>query len=203
MTIQHKNISEADLHEPKGVSLATANKVYVSDGEGSGSWQTLPAKLYAEIYIDQGTTTQTLAASSAYSKLNPTTSTVIDDETIITSEWTDNLKSGLTTSPVDGEITLTTAGIYLIEFWIVFDTAAISSGAIYNFKFAINGTPTPRIVGTKKTTNGADRIHLSAQGLANVSANDVLSVYVAGDGTSSSTAITVKEAGLIAVKLAG
>lgn len=38
MTIQHKNITEADLHEPKGVSLATADTVYVADGAGSGDW---------------------------------------------------------------------------------------------------------------------------------------------------------------------
>ena len=190
MTIQHKNIAEADLHEPKGVSTAPANKVYVSNGSGSGSWQALPAKLYAEIYIDGGSTTQTLSAASAYAQLNPT------------GEWTENLKNGLTTTPANGEITLTSGGAYLIEFWIVFDTAAISSGSLYNFKFAINGTPAPRILNTKKTTNNVDRLHLSAQGLASVSAGDILSMYVGGDGTSSSTNITVLEAGLIAIKLA-
>jgi len=39
MTIQHKNITEADLHEPKGVSLATADTLYVADGAGSGTWE--------------------------------------------------------------------------------------------------------------------------------------------------------------------
>jgi hypothetical protein len=190
MTIQHKNIADADLHEPKGVASATANKVYVSNGTGSGTWQALPAKLYAEIYIDGGTTTKTLSAASAYSILNPT------------AEWTDNLKSGLTTTPANGTITLTSAGTYLVEFWIVFDTASIAGGSAYNFKFAINGTPANRIVGTKKTTNGVDRLHLSAQGLVAVNANDILSIYVAGDVTSSSTNITVIEAGLIAIKMA-
>lgn len=190
MTIQHKNIADADLHEPKGVASATANKVYVSNGTGSGTWQALPAKLYAEIYINNGVTSQTLSAASAYAILNPT------------AEWTDNLKSGLTTTPANGTITLTSAGTYLVEFWVVFDTAAIAAGSSYNFKFAINGTPGNRIVGTKKTTNGVDRLHLSAQGLVAVNANDILSIHVAGDGTSSSTAMTVFEAGLIAIKMA-
>ena len=39
MTINHVDISDPNVHEPKGVSTATANKVYVSDGAGSGSWQ--------------------------------------------------------------------------------------------------------------------------------------------------------------------
>lgn len=39
MTIEHANITDPEIHEPKGVSSAQADKVYVSDGLGSGSWQ--------------------------------------------------------------------------------------------------------------------------------------------------------------------
>lgn len=39
MTIEHKDITDAYLHEPKGVAAAVVNKVYVSDGAGSGTWQ--------------------------------------------------------------------------------------------------------------------------------------------------------------------
>lgn len=38
MAIQHKNITDPDVHEPKGTSTALANQVYVADGAGSGSW---------------------------------------------------------------------------------------------------------------------------------------------------------------------
>ena len=38
MSIQHKNISEADLHESKGVSTALVDTVYIADGAGSGAW---------------------------------------------------------------------------------------------------------------------------------------------------------------------
>lgn len=41
--IAHKNITGADLHEPKGVAAASANRVYVSDGNGSGAWSQVPA----------------------------------------------------------------------------------------------------------------------------------------------------------------
>ena|SRR3990167_2273787 len=43
MSIEHKDITEANLHEPKGVSSAAINKVYVSDGAGSGTWQKVAA----------------------------------------------------------------------------------------------------------------------------------------------------------------
>lgn len=37
--IQHRDIPEAQLHEPKGASTASSGSVYVSDGAGSGTWQ--------------------------------------------------------------------------------------------------------------------------------------------------------------------
>lgn len=39
MSIAHKDIPEAYLHEPKGISTASANKLYVADGVGGGTWK--------------------------------------------------------------------------------------------------------------------------------------------------------------------
>lgn len=36
----HKNLTGADLHEPKGADTALSGQVYVSDGAGSGVWTT-------------------------------------------------------------------------------------------------------------------------------------------------------------------
>lgn len=41
--IQHRDIPEAQLHEPKGASTASAGDIYVADGAGSGSWATADA----------------------------------------------------------------------------------------------------------------------------------------------------------------
>lgn len=43
MTIEHRNLTGAQLHEPKGCSSAGAGTVYVADGTGSGSWSNLLA----------------------------------------------------------------------------------------------------------------------------------------------------------------
>ena len=37
---QHKNITDPELHEPKGVASADADTVYIADGAGSGAWDT-------------------------------------------------------------------------------------------------------------------------------------------------------------------
>lgn len=189
MTIQHKLIADADLHEPKGVASAASGKVYQANGSGSGTWVYPPGKAHAEIYIDAGATAQTLSGSSAYAKLNPGT------------EWTAGVSNVLTVSAANGTITLTEAGTYMVNFWCQFSTAAIANGTLYNFKYNLDGTNSGRTLSVSKFSNGADKLHISATGLVTATANQVLSIYVGGDATSSSTAITVIEAGLSAVKL--
>lgn len=41
MSIQHRDIPEAQLHEPKGVSTAANKTVYKANGAGSGVWSRL------------------------------------------------------------------------------------------------------------------------------------------------------------------
>lgn len=37
--VQHSDLTDPNLHEPKGVSSASNNQVYVADGSGSGTWK--------------------------------------------------------------------------------------------------------------------------------------------------------------------
>lgn len=39
----HKDLTDPQLHEPKGASTATSGTVYVADGAGSGSFQAYPS----------------------------------------------------------------------------------------------------------------------------------------------------------------
>jgi hypothetical protein len=36
---QHSEISDPDIHEPKGITTAAAGTVYKADGSGSGDWE--------------------------------------------------------------------------------------------------------------------------------------------------------------------
>lgn len=40
-TVNHADLPDSELHEPKGVAGATANTVYVANGATSGAWQLL------------------------------------------------------------------------------------------------------------------------------------------------------------------
>lgn len=185
MTVQHNAITDPDIHEPKGIAAATEGKVYMSDGSSSGTWKYPPAKAHAEIYITSGATTHTLAAASAYTKLNPS------------GEWTaSGFEDHLTVDVANGEIDLLYSGHYYISFWMTFSTASIASGSQYKFKFAVDGTTSSRTVYVTKPTNGVDIIEISSTGLVSATANQTLSIYAGGDGTSSSTAFTPLETGL-------
>jgi hypothetical protein len=185
MTVQHNAITDPDIHEPKGIAAATAGKVYVSDGASSGDWKYAPGKAHAEIYITSGATTHTLAAASAFTKVNPS------------GEWTaSGFEDHLTVDAANGEIDLLFAGHYFISFWMTFSTASIASGSQYKFKFAVDGVASPRTVYVTKPTNGADIIEISATGIVNATANQVLTIHAGGDGTSSGTTFTPLESGL-------
>ena len=190
MTIQHNIITDPDIHEPKGVAAATSGRVYISNGSGSGTWEYPPGKAHAEIYISGGTTAHTLAGASAFTLLNPS------------GEWTaSGNEEILTVTPASGIITLNQAGHYYISFWINFTTASISSGSSYHFKYALDGSVSSREVAVSKPTNGVDKIVISSTGLVTATANQVLSIYAGGDGTSSGTNFTPTEAGLVALFL--
>lgn len=38
-TIVHSQLTDPQLHEPKGISKASSGSVYFADGDGSGSWR--------------------------------------------------------------------------------------------------------------------------------------------------------------------
>ena len=181
--IQHSALTDPNIHEPKGITTALAGQVYVADGSNSGDWAFPSGHAYGEIYIAGGATAQTLPVSSGTAILNPT------------DEWTGNGNKNVTLTPEEGTITVLAAGEYQLNFYITFNTASIASGAKYNFHYAVNDTPSTRKLITAKNTSGVDTLNISAIGYAQLAANDVVSIFVGGDATSSNTAITVLESG--------
>jgi hypothetical protein len=72
MAIEHVNIDDPEIHEPKGISTATANKVYVSDGSASGTWIPTQAYIGAYIEFDAVTPAYQHSTTTADTVLNPT-----------------------------------------------------------------------------------------------------------------------------------
>jgi len=50
--INHSNLTDPYLHEPKGVGSATDGKVYVSNGSGSGTWKDHKRSVFTVHFTD-------------------------------------------------------------------------------------------------------------------------------------------------------
>jgi hypothetical protein len=184
MTILHVNIADADRHEPKGISTATAGQVYVADGAASGDWS---SPVYGELIVDANTGSFTPVAAdiTQYKKLTNANNVA----------WEAGITSGVTLNTDD--ITLTSAGTYQIDLWLTIVSSA-SDGTDFAVKYAINGTLGDRKLIVQKNSAGSDIIHMSAVGLASFTANQVLSVWLA---STAATALVIQDAGLVVTKL--
>ena len=151
MPIEHKNITNANLHEPKDVNTAAANTTYVADGVGSGTWEEPEPKgiLTAsadEIYVADG------AQSGAYKSVT---------ELVRMGVWDYN-DAGTTVTPIsltptgnDIELTNDEAGAFtnktnklsdVTDVWDAatarFDFSELSTGDVVDIRFDVTVTTT-------------------------------------------------------------
>lgn len=172
-TVQHNALTGGDLHEPKGVSGASANQLYYADGAGSGDWENSSA--YGSIYTQEsdsvsvstiGTTAQTLPFSN--------------DGPDRTTEST----------AASNGLTAVAAGDYEINFSLSFATAAAGDAGLYEFEIAVDGTPSVynckvQMSGSSDTTT----IHLS--GILTLASTEVVTVRVLSDNGSDTDDINI------------
>lgn len=69
--IEHRNISDAHRHEPKGASTAASGSVYVSNGAGSGSWQNIIADVNNANYVTLNLEIPDVSTAGSYFVANP------------------------------------------------------------------------------------------------------------------------------------
>jgi len=72
-TIQHSSLTTTDLHEPKGVSTATVDHIYLADGLGSGAWVKQKSHIGGYVSFDSSTPAYSLATGGTSDVvINPT-----------------------------------------------------------------------------------------------------------------------------------
>ena len=140
--VEHAAIPNAGIHEPKGVSSASAGQVYLADGVGSGSWQLaydITNEIRVEVEADFGVAVGgviTLAANTAYRVIG---SVSIGSKLTLNSNnliyGTSQLVSSLTYTGTDDFITAVDVAVRLKELTLNLPNQ-ISS------KFVINHTVT-------------------------------------------------------------
>lgn len=220
MTIQHKNIPDAELHEPKGASTAVVNTAYWSNGSGSGAWEKVKANKLEGLAGDGGVARLKVVTDGAngfdlyrdyaFGKMHITNNaipfalTAAADTTLNTaSQYTlltgsgapfaNGLEDGVTFSV--NKLTANYAGVYDLNFWACL-TSFPSNTAHVALKFKINNTTFSDMkVVTKSNSNGDDGI-LSANDFVTLGANDYIQLYIASDATGNvvinNSALTMK-----------
>ena len=196
MTIQHKLITDPDIHEPKGVAAATSNKVYVSTGSGSGTWQKLSPPQLSGLTTN-GTAGDTLSVdgsgnfvlSSAahghvdfynltpYSLAYPSTFTKVAPTTTVNgnaSQFTESTTARLTYTGTD-------TAPFLISFSASIDQ---STGTNKDISFAIakNGT----VVGgySLTSTQSGQKHILTGSFTVSLATNNYVEIFALNSGAS-------------------
>jgi len=217
MAIQHKDIPEGQIHEPKGISLAANRQVYVADGSGSGDWAKIKSENLEGLAGDGGVagmlpTTDgsngfSLVAHASYGVMGVTNNTVsfpltaASDTTLQTNSdyvlftgigapWMGDSLYGVTFDT--NKLTVTKSGVYDVRFWA--NIYAFPSNVAYvGAKFKINGTNwSPRTIVSKSNSSG-DHGELNAFGLVSLTAGDYVQLFVA---SSASGNLVIRNANL-------
>ena len=203
--VEHKDIQDPQIHEPKGVLAASDREVYIADGLGSGNWELSPPGIGTatdgQVFIADGAGSGTwesaggdlhgqmdAVANATTIALTATSLTTIANYIRVTGVWT-----APTGAPNHGiifstdKLTVSVDGAYRIEFWGSFTTP---NNSITGFKFGINQpvtSPTILSANTMKRTSGASVAYgvAAAHTIIDLVANDELSLYVASDTTGN------------------
>lgn len=205
MTIQHRLIPDAELHEPKGAAAAAPHATYVSDGAGSGTWKRIDSTDILGGVGDAGSTNKYLRSNGANGFTMKTDqaygSSTISNNTnafAIGAAVDPNLQTNSdyvlftgTGAPWAGEslfggmsfttdrITVPVTGTYFISLWMNISSFP-SNVAKVGIKYRVNGTTFgPRAVVTKSNSAG-DFGQLNGFGFTpTLTAGDYIQIYVA------------------------
>lgn len=138
--MEHKIITDPNIHEPKGVSGATAGSVYTADGSGSGVWTVPEEHLPSDISIER-----VLDAYSTLATQNPT-GLGEANATQITFGAAANTGSDPVNLLSDGTLEVNESGLYRIKTSLQFGRTGASGTAGLLFRVLLNGTQAGRSV---------------------------------------------------------
>lgn len=140
--IQHRDIPEAQLHEPKGASTASEGQVYKSDGSGSGAWEDInldPSSISVERLIDSAST----AAIQSPTGLGEANAIQVEfGPAVLTSSDPVNLGS-------DGTLNVNESGLYRLAFSGQFGRSGGAGVANMLFRITVDGVQAGRSVAAK------------------------------------------------------
>lgn len=220
--MEHRDIPEDGLHEPKGISTAVGNRVYISDGDGSGAWASLGTSSLrgaASAVTEPGMLLTTDGSGGLNAEVAPgsvrgemvltsnSTSVPLDaaadptladntDYTVVDLPFSFEQVQGLTTG--SNYIQTPQEGIYTIDLWATLTSSVADTDL--SFKWVVNGTTFADRRARVHTGTAGNYASVSASGLHFLSSGGQLQVAVA---SSIAASITVEDFSMRVVLVEG
>lgn len=204
MAIEHEDIPEANLHEPKGVSVATSGKAYISDGAGSGAFAVPQIVGQAGATVEQvpvsdgagGVTWKlnNLATLGRMDLINSSASVVLvgadvrlaASYTDVTVNFTQAINTGGFLFDGTNHLIIPRTGTYSVSTWISLSSSSAGSPTIA-MDLNVNGVsafPGSAIV-TSVNKNANDVVELVGFGDGSFTAGDVIGLGFASDANTT------------------
>lgn len=209
MTIEHKNITDPNIHEPKGASTANSGDVYVADGAGSGVFKKLSPLELSNLGSDGGVDGLSVRSDGlgniefvndhTHGSMTITNNAVVFPLTAV-ADTTFNTPSQYTLltgagAPFAGEnlhdmtfsvdrLTVSIPGMYQVHLWMGIASYP-SSTAKVSVRYKINDTTYSTRKPTVKSGGVGAMDQLTGFGLLTLAAGDYIQIVVASDTTGN------------------
>lgn len=175
--LEHKDITDPNIHEPKGISSASSGDVYVANGSGSGamtSRKTIAVKpVYGQIYFDGNATATTLTTQNTYYRIAGT--------------YTNGQSNEMTLG--SNQIEVDIAGVYEVTLNLsVYQNGGSTDQ--HKIAIAVNGTPQNPTM-TKALSSSTDPESLDLTAVLSLSDGDVLYPMITNTSNNSKSAVVV------------
>ena len=229
MSIEHKDIQEAGLHEPKGASTATVGETYVSDGAGSGTWKYPQIVGQSSVLAGRtavsdgaGGVTWKFSAGSLFGDMHFTANTRATNITTASPTRGDgNAKLITGATLVAPGILLTqgvvdtiafenagnnellrvpVAGVYEVSFSASFTGGGGGAGNIYRFCIAVNGSEVLSHASIKRQTASGDVGAVALSEYVLLAANDTVQMAVGNESGVNDPTISNMSFNIILLK---
>jgi hypothetical protein len=209
MSTEHKDITDPNIHEPKGIATAAANRIYVANGTGGGSWIKITSQALQGLTGDAGSIDKIPVSDGAggfkfwdspqHGAMVITNNgtnfplTAVADTTFNTpaqftlftgagAPFTSEHLNGITFST--DKLTVSKAGLYRIETYL--NIGGFPSGtAKVALRYRINGSTYSTRKPTIKSSGAGAEGQLVGFGLLHLNANDYVQLVVASDTTGN------------------
>jgi hypothetical protein len=201
--VEHVDIPDGEIHEPKGISTATDGQTYVADGAGSGTWKTQGSPLFGDMDFTLNTAPTNITAVSATPGapgfVLVTGATLTTPGPLFSQGVVDTISFENTGN--NELLRVPQAGIYEISYSIAFSGGGGGGGNIYRFNVAINGVEQLSHAYGLRQTSSSDVGSVSCSEYFQLAANDTIQLGVANEtgvndptiSAASFTCILLKE----------